>query len=55
MWQKYWNGSRWSQWVNLGAPRGGVQSAPAAVSWGPNRVDTFVRGNNKKMWHKWYA
>ena len=29
-------------------------SAPDAVSWGPNRIDTFVRGTDNALWHKWY-
>ena len=40
-----------------GGPFGGIQeltSAPAAVSWGPNRIDTFARGSNGHMWHKWW-
>jgi hypothetical protein len=27
---------------------------PAAVSWGPNRIDTFVIGTDSAMWHKWW-
>jgi hypothetical protein len=53
MWHKWWNGSRWSNWEELGAPRNGVRSSPAAVSWGPNRIDCFVRGSNDRLWHKW--
>jgi hypothetical protein len=40
-----------------GGPFGGIQeltSAPAAVSWGQNRIDTFARGANGHMWHKWW-
>ena len=25
-----------------------------AVSWGPNRLDVFVLGTNRGMWHKWW-
>ncbi len=25
-----------------------------AVSWGPNRLDIFVLGTNRAMWHKWW-
>ena len=42
--------------VGGGGPTGlpqEITSAPAAVSWGPNRIDTFARGANGHMWHKW--
>ena len=45
LYQLTWNGSRWSNWENLG---GTITSAPAAVSWGPNRIDVFARGQNQK-------
>jgi hypothetical protein len=43
--------------VGGGGPVGLPQeltSAPAAVSWGQNRIDTFARGGNGHMWHKWW-
>jgi predicted Zn-dependent protease len=52
MWHKWWDGSAWRGWENLG---GILTSAPAAVSWGLNRIDTFVRGTDNAMWHKWWA
>ena len=52
MWHKWWNGSKWSGWEDLG---GVIDGPPAAVSWGPNRIDCFARGTNNHMWHKWYA
>lgn len=24
---------------------------PGAVSWGPNRIDVFIRGNDNALWH----
>ena len=51
MYHKWWNGSSWLGWENLG---GILTSAPAAVSWGPNRIDTFVRGTDNRMYHKWW-
>lgn len=24
------------------------------VSWGPGRLDVFVRGSDKKLWHNWW-
>ena len=40
--------SHWATWRNLG---GGILSAPAAVSWAPNRVDVFVRGVDNRLYH----
>ena len=43
------------------AGRGGSRSAadssasPAAVSWGSNRIDVFVRGTNDAMWHRFWG
>jgi hypothetical protein len=40
----------------LGEPRRPAdESAPAAVSWGPNRIDTFVMGTDSTLWHKWWT
>jgi hypothetical protein len=25
------------------------------ASWGPNRLDVFVRSTDNAMWHKWWA
>lgn len=34
---------------------GGVTAGgPGAVSWGPNRIDVFVRGSDNGIWHKWW-
>ena len=41
-----------SAWESLG---GTTTSAPAAVSWGPNRIDVFARGTDSALWHKWFA
>ena len=41
-----------SSWKPLG---GTLTSGPAAVSWGPNREDVFVRGADNQLWHRWYA
>ena len=37
----------WGGWVALG---GTVTSAPAATSWGPGRLDVFVRGTDSGLW-----
>lgn len=44
-------GGRWSQWEDLGET---LTSAPAVSSWAPNRLDTFVRGTDNALWHKWW-
>jgi hypothetical protein len=44
----WWNGS-WGGWQDLG---GTLTSAPAVASWGPNRLDVFVRGQDDGLWHK---
>ena len=48
LYHKYWNGSQWIDWENLG---GVLTLAPAAVSWGPNRIDVFARGQNQNLIH----
>jgi hypothetical protein len=42
----------WYGWESLG---GYCLEGPAAVSWGPNRIDTFVIGGDQAMYHKWWA
>ena len=51
MWHK-WYENGWSGWESLG---GVLVSAPAAVSWGPNRIDCFAAGTDSALWHKWWA
>jgi hypothetical protein len=51
LWHKWWNGSAWSGWEDLG---GSLASAPAVASWQENRLDCFVQGPNDHMWHKWW-
>ena len=48
--------SRWKngQWVREDLPNGAgvcLHTKPAAVSWGPNRVDIFVLGKGEKVCH----
>jgi hypothetical protein len=42
----------YSGWESLGSFS---QSAPAATTWGPGRLDVFVRGRDNGLWHKWYG
>jgi hypothetical protein len=53
MWVSSSNGgSSWSVWVDLHAPPPGMLDGPAAVSWGPNRIDCFVCGLDQNLYHK---
>jgi hypothetical protein len=42
-------GATWSTWANLGIK---MRGTPAVVSWGPDRQDIFVRGENDAMYHQ---
>jgi len=46
-----WLSCKWSGWEDLG---GVIMSGVAAASWGPNRIDTFARGTDGHMHHKWW-
>jgi hypothetical protein len=48
---KWWDGSSWNGWEDLG---GTLTSEPAAVSPGPDRLDVFVRGNGNSLYHRWW-
>ena len=43
--------SRWLGWEDLG---GLLTSGVGVSSWAANRLDTFVRGTDNRMWHKWW-
>ena len=51
-----WDGTNWvpskTTWENHG---GVFISSPAAVSWGPNRIDVFARGTDNALWHKFWG
>ena len=48
---RWWDGSKWSDgWEQLGANQ--FSSNPTAVSWGPNRIDVFVRGTDNAVYTK---
>ena len=40
----------WHDWQTLG---GAFKGAPAAVSWGPHRIDLFVQGTDDHLGHFW--
>ena len=42
--------NEWSEWDSLG---GELVSDPVAISTTNNRIDVFVRGTDKALWHKW--
>jgi hypothetical protein len=41
----------WSDWESLG---GVLTSGPGCSSWDEGRLDVFVRGTDRALWHKWY-
>lgn len=41
----------WYGWEDLG---GFCTDGVGVSSWAPDRLDTFVIGNNRRMYHKWY-
>ena len=41
----------YSGWESLG---GVLTSGPAVSSWDDGRLDVFVRGTDKALWHKWF-
>jgi hypothetical protein len=45
---QWYDPSGWSEWESLGVVAGGD---PAACSWGPNRIDLFVRGAQGQLLH----
>jgi Matrixin/Putative peptidoglycan binding domain len=50
LWLRGWmSGFQWNPWESQG---GETYSAPAAVGWGPGRLDVFALGANRSLWHK---
>ncbi len=43
-----------AQVVNGQIVQQGMTSDPAAVAWGPGRMDVFARGPDNALWHKWF-
>jgi len=44
--------AHWHSWQALGPEE--LRFSPAACSWGPNRIDVFVRETDDKLHHKWW-
>lgn len=50
------SGRTWGLGTHFGPPSGtSISSGPAAISWGPNRIDIFVIGADKNLWHLWWG
>jgi hypothetical protein len=56
---RWYSGGQWSGTEDLGGQSffepACCYEPPAAVSWGPGRIDLFVRGTDSNLWHKWYS
>jgi hypothetical protein len=55
LWHRYWDGTYWyggwSEWESLGGYN--IVSDPSAVSWGPGRIDVFVK-EGPRLKHLYY-
>ncbi len=57
IWHQQWNGRTWTPWLSeIGAPPPGIASAssPTVASWAANRLDLFVQGADRAVWHAWW-
>ena len=56
LWRKWWNGSGWQGWEDLGSLPMGDQFRtnfpPAAVARGTDQLDVFVESLSSKVWRK---
>jgi hypothetical protein len=52
MWQKSWDGQKWSSWQSRG---GALTSGPAASSCASGHLDVFVVGSDYAMYRLGYA
>ena len=51
------SGARWEvvmTWFGWESLEGTLTSGPAASSWAPGRLDTFTRGTDSALGHKWF-
>ncbi|KAI0198184.1 hypothetical protein F4808DRAFT_266005 [Astrocystis sublimbata] len=49
---KYWHGTDWSDWINLGG--GPFIGKPAISSWGYGRIDIWALDEDKALQHKFW-
>ena len=49
LWHQAFDGQKWSGWETMHG--GEMRSKPAAVCWGPNRIDLFAVGRNHDLMH----
>ena len=52
MWHRWWDGAAWKGWESLG---GFCTDGVGVSSWAPGRLDTFVVGNDRHLYHKWFS
>ncbi len=50
LYTKAWNGSSWSGYAQLASNP--ILASPSVVSWGPGRLDVFVRGTGNHLYSK---
>ncbi len=53
LWDRYFDGSDWHPWESLGGELA-MGVAPAASSWGAERLDVFATGTDGRVWHRWW-
>ena len=59
LWHAWWINGTFQGWEPQGYPPAngnvpGAMCGPAVSSWGPNRLDVFVRDTNGALWHHWF-
>ena len=52
LWHKWWDGTRWLGWKDLG---GDLAGPPAVSSWATNRLDVFAPGAEGDLQHIFWA
>ena len=52
IWWRYWDGSQWTAWEDLGGLK--MSSDPSAISRGDGMIDIFARGENNHLYVRSY-
>ncbi len=48
----WWDGQIWNQWQPPVPPAGiSLVGTPSAFTWGPERLDVYVSGNDSNLYH----